>query len=321
MPALPPRTSGLLRLARPHLLPMILLLLAAFLATATSASGIDHRQVQAASSEEEVAITVDYDRFHGYDVGGPAPICWRVVNGVMSRAAACPPELIMTFSDPPPNPLFSMRNYTAFFRVTINGAALGLTSLLSTATGLRHEIYHANVHSCVVRLFAWGASSALPSSLSLPVSLFLQLSHSPTLLPPSLPSFLLTGNSRVLQSVHWQHPRSFHAQPGKGIVVVFLSPFFNPPMKAHLCVCMCRIFVCVCLLALPPSLTPSLPPFSALSFHSARTLHRSPPILDGPLPSFPITCDWTPVSIPSSPTCGLRPAKVPTSSSGLWPRQ
>jgi len=192
MPALPPRTSGLLRLARPHLLPMILLLLAAFLATATSASGIDHRQVQAASSEEEVAITVDYDRFHGYDVGGPAPICWRVVNGVMSRAAACPPELIMTLSDPPPNPLFSMRNYTAFFRVTINGAALGLTSLLSTATGLRHEIYHANVHSCVVRLFAWGASSALPSSLSLPVSLFLQLSHSPTLLPPSLPSLQAT---------------------------------------------------------------------------------------------------------------------------------
>jgi hypothetical protein len=149
MPALPPNTSGRLCLARPHLLPMLLLLLTALMATATSASAIDHRQMQAASTEEDVAITVDYDRFHGYDIGGPAPICWRVVNGVMSRAAACPPELILNFSDPPPNPLFSMRDYTASFRATVNGTALGLTSLYSAATGLRHEIYHANVHSCV----------------------------------------------------------------------------------------------------------------------------------------------------------------------------
>jgi len=148
MPALPPSTSGRLCLARPHLLPM-LLLLTAFLATATSASAIDHRQMQAAATEEDVAITVDYDRSHGYDVGGPAPICWRRVNNIDSRAAACPAELIMTFSDPPPNPLFSMRDYISYFRVTVNGAALGLTSLDSSGTGLQHEITHANVHSCV----------------------------------------------------------------------------------------------------------------------------------------------------------------------------
>lgn len=147
MPALPPSTSGRLRLARPHLL---LLLLTAFLATATPASAIDHRQMQAASTEEDVAITVDYDRSHGYDVGGPAPICWKRINTTQHQLAACPAELILTFSDPLlPNPLFSMRDYTAFFRVTVNGEALSLTSSLSSATQLSHEIYHANVHSCV----------------------------------------------------------------------------------------------------------------------------------------------------------------------------
>ena len=192
MPALPPRTSGFLRLARPHLLPMILLLLAAFLATATSASAIDHRKLQAASTEEDVAITVDYDRFHGYDIGGPAPICWRVVNGVMSRAAACPPELIMTFSDPPPNPLFSMRDYVSHFRVTVNGAALGLVSLLSTSTGLRHEIYHANVHSCVATVGFCSPFIGNTPGLS---------THSPEKvsfeIPFPLPSFLHSWRTRV----------------------------------------------------------------------------------------------------------------------------
>lgn len=105
--------------------------------------------MQAAATDEDVAITVDYNRSHSYDTGGPAPICWKVVNGVMSRAPACPAELILTFSDPPPNPLFSMRDYISHFRATVNGDALGLVSLTSAATGLAHQIYHANVHSCV----------------------------------------------------------------------------------------------------------------------------------------------------------------------------
>ncbi|GAB5036729.1 Hypothetical protein NocV09_04700210 [Nannochloropsis oceanica] len=105
--------------------------------------------MQATDTDEDVAITVDYNRSHSYDIGGPAPICWKVVNGVMSRAPACPAELILTFSDPPPNPLFSMRDYMSHFRATINGQALGLVSLTSATTGLAHEIYHANVHSCV----------------------------------------------------------------------------------------------------------------------------------------------------------------------------
>jgi len=131
-------------MACPHLLATLLLLLTAF-----STSAISHRQMQATDTDEDVAITVDYNRSHSYDIGGPAPICWKVVNGVMSRAPACPAELILTFSDPPPNPLFSMRDYMSHFRATINGQALGLVSLTSATTGLAHEIYHANVHSCV----------------------------------------------------------------------------------------------------------------------------------------------------------------------------
>lgn len=71
----------------------------------------------------------------------------------------------------------------------------------------------------------------------------------------------------------------------------------------------------------PPFFPHTLPPSPPYFLHSARTSRRSPPNRAGPLPSFLITCDWTPVPIPSSPTFGLRPAKVPTSSSGLWPRQ
>lgn len=149
----PSRAS--VQLARPHLLLMLLLMLAG-VALASSASNTyqapspdRRRQLQATTNGEDVPITIDYDPAHGYDVGGPAPVCWRTSNSVTTRVAACPHELILTYHDPPPNPLYSMRDYISHFRVTVNEVALGVVYTTSAVTNQSINLVHANVHSCV----------------------------------------------------------------------------------------------------------------------------------------------------------------------------
>src|SRR6056297_730268 len=127
------------------------------MAAATSAPFTHHRfgvafpyhHLQAMPTEEEISITKDYDPYDGYDVGGPAPICWRTVNSVTTRSPSCPPSAILTFTDPPPDPMYSMRDYVSHFRITANEEDLNLLSLIRGTTGERYTLWHANIHSCV----------------------------------------------------------------------------------------------------------------------------------------------------------------------------
>lgn len=85
--------------------------------------------------------------------GGPAPICWRTVNGVRTRLASCPSHFTMVFTKVPPNPVFAGRPYRTNFKFIVNKTAIGFTMGRDRA-GNPIDTTHTNLHCCLAKVYA-----------------------------------------------------------------------------------------------------------------------------------------------------------------------
>jgi hypothetical protein len=82
----------------------------------------------------------------GYDIGGPAPICWKTSNGETFRLTSCPGSLVINFLNVPPKTMFAKEDYTTTYRLTIDSTSLSLTKL--NISGKSYDIPSALVRSC-----------------------------------------------------------------------------------------------------------------------------------------------------------------------------
>lgn len=81
-----------------------------------------------------------------YDLGGPAAICWKTVNGLVSRLASCPAGLGVEFLKTPPTTMFAKEDYPATYRLTVD--PLSWNVIPFDVNGVSFEIPRAIIRSC-----------------------------------------------------------------------------------------------------------------------------------------------------------------------------
>jgi len=105
------------------------------------------RQLDVASNEPRAGPAIaPRPTTDTYDLGGPAPICWKTVGGLVSRLANCPAGLTVEFLQTPPATMFANEDYSTTYRLTIYPLSWNVTSI--NVRGTNYDVPYAIIRSC-----------------------------------------------------------------------------------------------------------------------------------------------------------------------------
>lgn len=79
-------------------------------------------------------------------MGGPAPICWKTVDGLVARLAKCPAGLKVEFLQTPPATMFANEDYPTTYRLTIDPLTWGVFPI--NVTDNNYDVPYAIIRSC-----------------------------------------------------------------------------------------------------------------------------------------------------------------------------
>lgn len=106
-----------------------------------------HRQLDVASNKPRTGSAIaPRPATDTYDIGGPAPICWKTVDSLVSRLASCPAGLAVEFLKTPPTTVFANDDYLTTYRLIIDPLSWGIIPI--NENGTSYDVPHAIIRSC-----------------------------------------------------------------------------------------------------------------------------------------------------------------------------